>query len=864
MSRKINFCAFDSENISDFLKEGLGEYLYSFNPLDRKYNFLETGLPLETLGVIQEFEFSQSYSDLSKSKYSHISENLDLVYGALSITQKDIVTYHEAMAKIIHDFLKIQNLDRLFDEDYFDFEWDILAQKNFTEHRQGYQREHFIHQIRNLYMGDKLVEELGFYDATQKVISDKNGSKISKYVFKKFLQFKNDEYSPISQLIKKISPHLEKEILNFDKYESLNILDLSREDIYITFDKFIDFLESKQIILSQDAAILRADLENFKFNEENCGSMISEYFNHLKNSQSPDIYQKFEENFKDFFIEHIKSEHYVIKWYTERYFYNYVIYASIYLSCLFHDLSYPVCYFLEFRHRLSNYSAASYMFTHNSMDSFDVLANKLSNSLLFTIVSYKEIQNRMKYKDQKYDHGVYSAIAFLLHFYESGLINTLSYEKQCAIELAAVAMYDHTLSFDCEEMKEENSHYSPYFSQNPIALILRLCDDLQEWDRRYFEFTGDSDMIFCPDCKMPMLKYLDEKHAPNKVPKYKYVCFCGHQDSHPFRKEEFLKRKIFVVRVSDKVTADIIEGPDDKKLLKFVVDYDLYKLLLMSRYKYAKYRLEDLNKLKKKLRYQDFSEQSGMHDTPTSIFIDYFMTSNPITIKIKILERWLLSQKELFPTQRDITQTLNSIKLPKTTGAYLNYCVNWMKKYNKRPTKSTIEKKINSISFCSDEIKNSIFKNIWWYLLVLKISLSFRGQEQLLNKEVAANGLISVLPIPKVNQGKEFDEISYKKYTEILVKDCLEQYSKEMIPSDDYDDIISFLSQKEYVEQYVSENEVYDAISKYCYTETYYKNDDPYFRPDFNNHCIFDDIPINYFSDLYIFQKMNEKIREKE
>ena len=73
------------------------------------------------------------------------------------------------------------------------------------------------------------------------------------------------------------------------------------------------------------------------------------------------------------------------------------------------------------------------MFTHNAVESFDQIAAKLGGSLLFTIVDQEEIRQRLEPGNKgKYDHGAYSAIAFLLQFYETGLIHSLGQEKKCA------------------------------------------------------------------------------------------------------------------------------------------------------------------------------------------------------------------------------------------------------------------------------------------------------------------------------------------------------------------------------------------------------------------------------------------------
>ena len=563
------------------------EFLRNFDPIREKYEFRTWNadyqswlkgrrirLTAEGRANVSVFEDSFQFGSLSKQKYSSILDNLKLVYGDADLIHGDVRDYHMAERKIVHSYLAIPQLDKMFDEDYFNFEWDMHVGQNFNEHRSDYYRDHFIHQIRDMYMMLVLMEEFGMYHAVREVLSDRMASNISAYVTKKKQQFMDGAGSPI-------------------------------------FRKLLELCEKKQL-------------------------------------QVPEI----------------DSSAYV-----EEYFNNYVIKASCILAGLFHDLGYPICHFLHMRNRLSNYNPTMYMVTHNEIGSFDQIASVLSPSLLFSLVSLKGIKAALELNSKgTFDHGAYSAIAFLLQFYENGIINSLSPEKQCAIELAAVAIFNHTIEYKATKENSKSNYYSLYFRQNPIAFLLRVCDDLQEWDRRYFEVSESSDLMFCEECHTPLIKYKlsakdkkpsvdlfvnDKNPGVDTSTKEKlldtvlfetyenevsgYQCSCRSMIRRP---DIFMKRKLYLVSVAD--TVSVTDSAENgKHVLHADVNYNLYKMLMMANINntYAKFRFKELVGLQHLLEGQNYGK------TFLRFELGFFMSPNPISIKLEILRRFI----ERFP-----------------------------------------------------------------------------------------------------------------------------------------------------------------------------------------------------------------------
>ena len=89
---------------------------------------------------------------------------------------------------------------------------------------------------------------------------------------------------------------------------------------------------------------------------------------------------------------------------------------------------------------------------------------------------------------------------------------------------------------------------------------------------------------------------------------------------------------------------DVVMSESDSKMktaLRFKINYDYFKLLNITRINptNAKYRLSELNNLKRLVKNQDFSDFDQMDFD--YIYLDYFMTANPLTIKIRILREYL-------------------------------------------------------------------------------------------------------------------------------------------------------------------------------------------------------------------------------
>lgn len=320
--------------------------------------------------------------------------------------------------------------------------------------------------------------------------------------------------------------------------------------------------------------------------------------------------------------------------YREHYIYN-IIYMASYLAGLFHDIGYPMAAGRNNSRRRLDFLPESYYFEKDNFD-FSHIMTLLQNSLLFKVVSPQEIRTRID--GEAIDHGALSALMFLLHFYESGAIRKLEPYKTCAVELAALAIYNHTNKYVYLETEKKAIKKAQYerciFAQYPISYLLRISDDLQEWGRIYFEVSNQSNLICCERCHMLIVKKNKEDGKDNKS--LKYWCACSEENalfSRALSSGEFPYRRLYTVTVCEDMDIKV----DNYQIDKIELNYKLGRLLRIAYINpnYAKYRTEDLAKVKRL-----FTRQRSIG----KVYISYFITANIILIKAQIVGKWVEKQ----------------------------------------------------------------------------------------------------------------------------------------------------------------------------------------------------------------------------
>ena len=367
---------------------------------------------------------------------------------------------------------------------------------------------------------------------------------------------------------------------------------------------------------------------------------------------------------------------------AEDFSWEYLIRGTLIIACLFHDIGYPVKFMQDSADQLNDFIAS--ILPQNGLD-FDKLNDLLGSSLLFTLVK-KDVLKKMFYKR---DHGTLSAVILLLHFYETGIIHSLNDIKKMMVEYAALAIFNHTVTNYYKDRKDVS--YKASFIADPISYTLRFIDDLQEWERVYFEVRKMGDLRYCEKCKMPIGKIwntdIENKIAdiakgniqnsinipetilykmdfadlafPDSNMKRVYTCGCGDKidkgglnekdwshanhiiDGNKFMSDGwhfcpglyekgtlFPDRKInYTVISTNQVVID--ESQDDSPKYTFYLDYDPFRTfyLIKMNSHALDYRIGDLKTLNEQFEYQKGIDFKMVTN----------MTNNPFMLKLRIL-----------------------------------------------------------------------------------------------------------------------------------------------------------------------------------------------------------------------------------
>lgn len=276
-------------------------------------------------------------------------------------------------------------------------------------------------------------------------------------------------------------------------------------------------------------------------------------------------------------------------------------YEIFMVSSLFHDIGYPLEFYLRSARKLSDYPPYLKVLSPTIKTDFAEVKAHLLGSQLFKLIDNREI--REKY--EKNDHGVLSAIGFLMHFYYGGRIFSLSCEQKCILEMSAIAIYRHTDKFE--------GGFRTVYMKDPISYMVRLCDELQEWDRFKLLINDKHNYLRCEHCwkilyekdrryMCPSCKRAYQKVTQIENRKVNYICLCD---------------ELCLEKSSDKVKVKVHFSP--MKQLEILMDD--YIAIVRSN--------DNLEKVKEFVQNQSFLPEME---------IDFFVSNNPIMLIEHMME----------------------------------------------------------------------------------------------------------------------------------------------------------------------------------------------------------------------------------
>lgn len=650
--------------------------------------------------------------------------------------------------KFLKCYVNIEGAGKLFNSKYFGFEWGMHMEYKEKKKDYSYYRDHFMHQIRNMYEMLTLLYDFNF-DNTCRNIYEKNENIVSERI-------RNSIENEIQQLTEK-----DKEIF---KYIAEFYIESQVKECYQTIGQ-------------------SGDLDEFP--DKLCRSI----------------------------------------------YYNEIICSTSVMASLFHDIGYPITYMSRISDDLQDFVPIIRDFIDVRMNITHIYA-ELEQSLLFDCIPHEMIEKKLMEKD----HGAISAIILLKYYYNKGFIRELSPVKKMVVELAAVVIFYHTLKYQIHDEKEYD-FVRPVFCDNPVSYLFRLCDDIQEWDREYFEISVKRNFFMCERCFTPHFYDNDLQQ---------YRCCCGNSVGKNIT--AFRYRRLIQVNTSDKVTIKLDEE-GGKKNLTIRVEYNLFRLLLMSNYssKFAQIRAQEIRKVKKELIAQQYFPKA---------FVDCVVTANPITLKIKILEKYAHDRgKPVSLSSTDFCEAVLNVdkeitrKVLYLKRRIVRKCARW-----------AIRKKRRSVfrHGCLESkqlIKNKM--NFYLKLMIVgrlladqMVSGSLVSDDDKKNKSDYVYKLIIRIFESPMFQKWDLSSVSLRYLCMDYLLQCInEKAAGDFFTNGDLESYYELYIQTDFICNEVStytNDRYYGQVVKMCEKGTL-KNDG---------------IPIDYYSDLYLFYEIDQCLKD--
>ncbi|MCD8207172.1 MAG: hypothetical protein LUD72_04455, partial [Bacteroidales bacterium] len=392
-------------------------------------------------------ERNKDHNLYEKIDYARIHDNIKLIYADSDEADDYVFFYDFSLDYLIDRYVDIPLLNKLFSYHYFEYEWEQHVDMNFKKSDLSYYRDHVIHEIRNCYM---IMRSFSYKLCDGETFYEK---------IEKTLKLRSN---------------------NISKYACAQV------------EQYVASLKDTVSVRSEKYLGGRLD--------DAMKSWLRELCPDTEDGEIGEQVKKFKES--------IVATSGRVTDNADDFAWNYLIRGSLIVAALFHDIGYPIRFVYKNNRKVSEYIS---LITPIDSVGFDDLYKLLHGSLLFTVTD----KDRLKVQYDELDHGALSAYVLLLQFYQTGAINGLDPIKRAIIELAAVVIYEHTLKYEALGVDKGDRgkcdiRERPSFMDNPLTYTLRFVDDIQEWDRLYFETHEGSEYLFCAKCRMPIIPVWDE------------------------------------------------------------------------------------------------------------------------------------------------------------------------------------------------------------------------------------------------------------------------------------------------------------------------------------------------------------------
>ncbi len=167
------------------------KYLEKFDYLEKKYGIKPKDE--HNLNIIHSYERTEQRGRLQGMPPNYLDKTIEKVYSFSANKRLESARiFNIVRQEFINKFINVYGLDTLFNEHYFDFEWDMHWGVDFEKTKSNYYRDHFEHQIRNMYMMLVFLDEFDIISKFEDMYLDESLSKTTEYVSNRFKHFYNN------------------------------------------------------------------------------------------------------------------------------------------------------------------------------------------------------------------------------------------------------------------------------------------------------------------------------------------------------------------------------------------------------------------------------------------------------------------------------------------------------------------------------------------------------------------------------------------------------------------------------------------------------------------------------------------------
>lgn len=165
-------------------------FLASFNAKEEQsqWNWFSKVLDIgnkrtDILNLAQRMSASSDAALPQNSSVSPLLYNLKFIYGNTYGSNWGVVkAYRDTREKIVEQYICIRGMEQLFDEIYFQFEWNMHVTPDFVKGNESLYRDHFLHQSKNAWMGYVFLQRVGWMKYCIDWLNSAQNKKIAMYV----------------------------------------------------------------------------------------------------------------------------------------------------------------------------------------------------------------------------------------------------------------------------------------------------------------------------------------------------------------------------------------------------------------------------------------------------------------------------------------------------------------------------------------------------------------------------------------------------------------------------------------------------------------------------------------------------------